>query len=348
MPGFKDKRLIWALRIFLVTVLAAAGTLFFEFYLKVPADSASKTFFEIKKNSGVRAVSLELEDRKLIWSRLVFEAYVWLRRADRDLRAGTYELSYGLNMKRLVDLFTTGGGREEGTITILEGWTLRDIKQYLPAQGVKGMNNFDYLAGVPAAATLGGRDWSAEFSFLKSKPRELGLEGFLFPDTYRIFKEATAEDVIRKMLENFETKFDSSLLSAAAGRKTSVFDVVTLASIVEREVQSPEDMRKVAGIFLKRLEIGMPLQADSTVNYVTGKSTPSISFADREINSPWNTYKYRGLPKGPIGNPGLSAIKAVLDPESSPYLYFLTAKDGTVIYSRTLEEHNLAKQKYLK
>lgn len=324
------------------------GTVFFEFYLKIPADPAHKAVFLIERNSGVRTVAEELKDRKLIPSKLVFEIYVWLRKADRQLRAGKYEVAYGMNMKSLVDLFTQGGGREEATITILEGWTLRDIKQYLLVQGVKDMNNFNYLAGVSAAATPGGRDWSQEFSFLKSKPKNLGLEGFLFPDTYRIFKDAKAEDVIRKMLENFETKFDSSLMAAVGRRKTNVFDVVTLASIVEREVQTPEDMAKVAGIFLRRLEIGMPLQADSTVNYVTGKLTPSISYEDREINSPWNTYKYSGLPKGPIGNPGLSAIKAVLDPEASPYLYFLTTKEGTVIYSRTLEEHNSAKAKYLK
>ena len=343
-----NRYLLWSLRILAVAVLAFTGTVLFEFYLKVPADAARKIAFTIEKNSNVSMVSAELKKQGLVLNKFVFETYVWLRRADKRFRAGQYELASGMNMKSLVDLFTRGDRREEATITILEGWTLKDVKLYLLAQGVKDMENFDYLVGVPAAITSGSRDWSAEFSFLSSKPKNLGLEGFLFPDTYRIFRDAATEDVVRKMLTNFETKFDPAFMAAAAAGKTTIFDVITLASIVEREVQTPEDMRKVAGIFLQRLKIGMPLQADSTVNYVTGKLTPSISFDDRDINSPWNTYKYPGLPKGPIGNPGLAAIRAVLDPEVSPYLYFLTTKEGVVIYSRTLEEHNFAKAKYLK
>lgn len=332
----------------LVAVTVVLGTAVFEFYLRVPVDESKKIPFEIKKDSGVHLISGKLRESKLISSSFIFETYVWLTRSDRNFKAGEYELAPGMSMRRLVGLLTEGVGREEMSVTILEGWALRDIKKYLASEGVKEMANFDYYAGVSAAAAPSAYNWSGEFPFLAAKPRELGLEGFLFPDTYRIFADARSVDVIRKMLQNFGTKFDASMSAEAKRKNMSVFEVVTLASVVEREVQTPEDMRKVAGIFLRRLEIGMPLQADSTVNYVTGKLTPSISYDDRDISSPWNTYKYRGLPKGPIGNPGLAAIEAVLNPETTPYLYFLTTKEGRVIYSKTLEEHNIAKAKYLK
>lgn len=331
----------------LVAVIVVLGTAVFEFYLRVPADVSQKIFFEIKKDSGVHLISGNLRKSKLIFSSFVFETYVWLSRSDRDFKAGEYEITPGMSMRSLVRALTEGVGREERVVTVLEGWALRDIKKYFAEQGIKEMVNFDYYAGVSAAVTPAAYDWSAEFPFLGTKPRELGLEGFLFPDTYRVFADARALDVVRKMLQNFGTKFNASMVAAAKQKNMSVFDVVTLASVVEREVQDPGDMAKVAGIFLRRLEIGMPLQADSTVNYVTGKLTPSISYDDRDVVSPWNTYKYRGLPKGPIGNPGLAAIKSVLEPESTPYLYFLTTKDGRVIYSKTLEEHNIAKAKYL-
>lgn len=330
-----------------ILILVVSGTAVFEFYLRVPLDSSKKISFVIEQDSDVHAISKNLRAKGLIASSFIFESYVWFTRADRKFRAGNYAVAAGMNMRELTKLFTEARLSKELTITILEGWTLRDIKFYLSRQGIKEMANFDYLAGISATTVSGARDWSGEFSFLSGVPKGYGLEGFLFPDTYRIFVDSSVEDIIRKMLQNFEQKFDAKLLLLAEQKKMSVFEVVTLASIIEREVRSHEDMRKVADIFLRRLRLGMPLQADSTVNYVTGKTTPSISYEDRDLSSSWNTYKYPGLPQGPIGNPGLSAIRAVLDPELTPYLYFLTTKEGQVIYSRTLDEHNRAKAKYL-
>ncbi|MCH8049733.1 endolytic transglycosylase MltG [Patescibacteria group bacterium] len=133
-----------------------------------------------------------------------------------------------------------------------------------------------------------------------------------------------------------------------APEELTMHEVITLASIVEREVRSAEDMANVADVFLKRLDIGMALQADSTVNYVTGKDTPAISLDDREIESPYNTYKYPGLPPGPISNPGVAALQAVVNPSSNPYLYFLTTPEGEVIYAQTHEGHVENKAQYLR
>ena len=161
-------------------------------------------------------------------------------------------------------------------------------------------------------------------------------EGYLFPDTYRFYLSATSLDVVKRMKDTFVKKVGN------IDR-----DDLILASIIQKEVAGAEDMKIVAGIFKKRLSRGLALQADSTVNYVTGKSNPRALIKDTKIDSLYNTYKYPGLPPGPISNPGLSAILAAKNPEVSPYWYFLTTPEGEVIYSKDFEEHKQARFKYL-
>ena len=150
------------------------------------------------------------------------------------------------------------------------------------------------------------------------------------------------------MLDNFSQKLEGNLTSKILAQKKSIFEIITLASIIEKEVRNPEDMKMVADIFYKRLNKGMALQSDATVNYITGKGLLQPTLADTQIDNRYNTYKYPGLSLGPISNPGLSAIIAAIEPNSNPYYYFLTTKDGAVIYSKTYEEHLRNKAKYLK
>jgi UPF0755 protein len=183
------------------------------------------------------------------------------------------------------------------------------------------------------------------------------------PDVYHIFVgggmggdrvvdlfagDVKTEDLVATLLRNFGAKLTPTLRAKAAEEGRPLFDVVTMASIVEAEVRGDEDRRMVADIFWRRLDVGMALQADSTVNYVTGKGHASVSLEDTEVESRYNTYKYPGLPFGPICNPGLSAIKAAVDPKPNAYWYFLTDKEGTVHYGKTLDEHNTNKAIYLK
>lgn len=162
------------------------------------------------------------------------------------------------------------------------------------------------------------------------------LQGYLFPDTYRFYTGAAIDDVIAKMRNNFDQKVD----------KINQEDLV-LASVVEKEVSNPEDMKIVAGIFLKRLKAGMPLQSDATINFITGKNLPQPSIEDTKKISPYNTYQNLGLPPAPICNPGIQAIQAVQNPIASQYWYFLTPPQGETVFSKTLEEHNRAKAKFL-
>ena len=157
------------------------------------------------------------------------------------------------------------------------------------------------------------------------------------------------------MVRNFDAKVTQEVRDAIAGQQKSIFEIVIMASLIEKEVSSEEDRALVSGILWKRISLGMPLQVDATIAYIKNQESRiknqrdgKISLEDTKIDSPYNTYRYRGLPRGPIANPGLSAIRAAVFPRSSPYLYYLSTPDGRTIFSRTLEEHNAAKEKYLR
>lgn len=279
-----------------------------EIYFLRPAENAPRVTITISEGATAGEIARQLADERLVSSPRLFEWYVRVRDLDRAVGQGTFEIARGTSMRAIANLLTFAD-RPEKTITVIEGWTRREIADYLVSVGIP---RDDFLAASE------------------------GLEGYLFPDTYRIFSDATAEDIVQKMRANFDTKV--GVISR---------DDLILASIVEREVARDEDRRMVADIFRRRLDVGWALQADSTVNYVTGKRTPSISLADRDLDSPYNTYRYPGLPPGPISNPGLSAINAVRNPESNDFWYFLTDTEGNVHYARTLEEHNENRARYL-
>ncbi|MDO8489916.1 MAG: endolytic transglycosylase MltG [bacterium] len=276
-----------------------------------------------------------LYEHQLIKNKLLFKTYVWTMYRGQTLKAGEYTFAGQLSLPTLVHQLIVGSGKQEVVLRIIEGWTNRQIAGYLLSQGIGTENTI---------LTSLSHDWSSRFDFLT--PGQ-SLEGFLFPDTYRVFRDAAPSDVIEKMLMQFNKKFPIGLREEARQKGLTLHEVVTLASILEREVRSDLDRARVADIFYRRMEKGMPLQADSTVNYVTGKNTPSVSGVDLAIDSPYNTYKHKGLPPTPISNPGLASLVASLHPEKNAYWFFLTPKDGTVIYSKTFEEHVRNKRRYL-
>lgn len=251
--------------------------------------------------------------------------------------------------------------KSEETIQILEGWTNRDIGQYFERQGKWSSDEFLAIVGLPQvdyrrdknAPAL--KDWSPEFSFLKDKPKYYGLEGYLFPDTYRIYASSTVTDVVRKMLENFDKKLTAPMRADIKKQGKTIYDIITMASIIEKEApidyqkEDNRDARIISGIFWNRLKIGQGLQSDATLTYIFGDNDPSHSLKDTKVDSPYNTYKYRGLPPGPICNPGILAIEAAIYPIATDYYYFLTplGKDE-VIYAHTNEEQVQNKNKYLR
>lgn len=315
--------------------------------LRAPSPtSVGFTTFTVRSGEGAKGIGTHLKDAQLIRNRFVFELYVWSEGVSADLKAGDYQLSPAMDVATIVRLLKEGiATGNEVAITIPEGWSLRDIGSSL----VNDKHLFEAEAWEQAAKTTDSRTIIPDktFSFLSDKPSGATLEGYLFPDTYRVYRNAKPAEVIQKTLENFSAKVSEDRIAALHAQGKTLFDVLIIASIIEREVRTDSDRRLVADIFWKRLRDGMPLQSDATVNYLTGKKTTRPTLDDLAIDSPYNTYKYQGLPPGPINNPGLASILAAADPEPNPYYYFLTTDDGTTVFGRTLEEHNANRAKYL-
>ncbi|MCP6726611.1 MAG: endolytic transglycosylase MltG [Patescibacteria group bacterium] len=307
--------------------------------------------FVVTKGEGSRDIGFHLEQQKLVRSTVLFRIYVLTTGRSEKLQAGTYLLSPGMSMIEIVEKFAQGDVVKE-YITILEGWNIRDIGRYLENQGRFQAEELFELAGFPAVDYRTVTDLPAltsfSYDFLLDKPLYVGLEGYLFPDTYAITHGEGLRDIVKRILQNFNTKFTGELREKTAQQGKSIFEVITMASLLEKEVRTYQDKQKVAGILQKRLDIGMALQVDATVNYITGRTDPGVSLKDTGINSLFNTYRYPGLPLGPIANPGSESIEAALNPIENPYWYYLSTPEGKTIFSTTLEEHNIAKAKYLK
>ncbi len=313
--------------------------------------ATSTTLYVINKGDGARTISEGLLKAGLIRSKNYFLFTVWLRHDQPKFMAGSYELSPSMKTSEIEKALA--GGKpisDEREVTILEGWTLDDMADALERQGIASKKEFFAEAGESAKFAKPGSlpDWAASYPALQDKPANASLEGYLFPDTYRIFSDGGAKALVRRMLDNFEAKLTPDLRAEIAAKHRSVRDIVIVASIIEREVRGDADRAMVSDIFWKRIDSGGGLEADSTVNYITGHSTPSVTYQDTKVDNPWNTYKYKGLPPGPIGNPGLSALVAAIRPKSNPYWYFLTDKEGNVHYAKTLQEQSANKAKYLR
>jgi UPF0755 protein len=188
----------------------------------------------------------------------------------------------------------------------------------------------------------------SNYDFLKDKPENLSLEGYLFPDTYLIEKKESLENIVKIILNNFDKKLNQNLRDEIKKQNKGIFEIITMASLIEKEVINYEDKQIVSGILWKRIKAGVPLQVDASVVYALNAKKEKISIEDTKINSPYNTYKYRGLPLGPICNPGLESIKAAIYPKETNYWYYLSKPSGETVFSKTLEEHNIAIYKYLK
>ncbi len=339
-------------KVFLALILII-GLLISVIYLPKSTTSEKEVIFIIKKGEGSKEIALNLEKAGLINFSPIFRFYVLTTGKAGKLQAGDYLLSPSMNIPQIVHKFTTGDIIKE-KITIIEGWNLRDIGFYFENKGMFQAEELWEVAGFPAVDFSKVRDlpkpkdFSSDYEFLKEKPKNISLEGYLFPDTYEINKEANIETVIRKMLSNFDKKITPELRTEIKKQGKTIFEIITMASLIEKEVKTKEDKELVSGVLWKRLKTGIPLQVDATISYITGKQTTKISKADTLIDSPYNTYKYYGLPLGPISNPGLESIKAAIYPKSSDYWYYLSTPDGKTYYSKTLKEHNIKKAKYLK
>lgn len=314
-----------------------------EAYWAVPVGAVKS--IEIPQGADGMTVAQILQSAGIIESATRYRLYGRIDDAVGRARAGAYQIRPGTNYREIARVLALGPARDEVQVTIIEGETIDQLVDQLKAEQKIDPVDTVRVTGrsldrVPFDAAL--RD---TYPFLSSLPRERSLEGYLFPNTYRVWADQLPEGLIAKQLDEFQKRFAAAKPGSQSSPLKSLDEVIILASIVQDEVRSEADMRLVAGLFLNRLRDGMALQSDATLNYLTGSGRARATSRDLSIDSPWNTYKYRGLPPSPIGNPGEAAIKAVLDPEPSEYRYFLTDDAGKTYYGRTLDEHIANRQK---
>jgi UPF0755 protein len=319
----------------IVAFLVLVVFIFLCFEIYVPANPFSNTTvaYVVEKGSDDVKIAKDLQQLKIIRSPAFFQFYVVASFQHSSLQAGKYNFSARMSVYDIVKKMSRGDVIKN-EITLLAGWDSKDISQYLEEKDICKKGEF---------LDLIKNDYSLEFDFLKDKPKTLSIEGYIFPDTYQIAEGDTCQDVIGITLANFGKKLDAELRAEITKQKKSIFDIVVMASMLEKEMRTLADKKMVSGILWKRLEIGMPLQLDATVNYITNKNDPGVSIKDTKIDSPYNTYKYKGLPKGPISSPGMDSIRAAIYPKANSYLFYQTGKDGKTIFSRTLQEHILSK-----
>ncbi len=322
------------------------------FYFPKNKEVNISEIIEIKRGESVTEIAEKLKKEDLIRNKPLFYFYIFLTEDYKKIKAGKYLISPSESISQIVKKFISGETAKK-KITIIEGWNLRDIGWYLENNKIAQAEELFELVGFPAINYSEvidlpqPKDFSGEFEFLKNKPQNVGFEGYLFPDTYEISFEGEMQDVINKALKNFEKKVIQGLKEDILKQEKSLFEIITMASLLEKEVKTFEEKKIVSGILWKRLNSGVPLQVDATITYITEKRTTKIPKSDTEIDSYFNTYKYPGLPLGPICNPGLESIKAALYPESSVFWYYLTTPSGETKFSQTLKEHNEKKYKFL-
>lgn len=334
---------IFAVLTIAVFIVGLAGLVYIQNGINTPhnAQDDVKKEFIIQNGESVQQIADNLQNEDLINGAHFFKFYVWKEKLAGKLQAGDYELSSAMAIPDIVDLFIGGKVKSsEIKVTIPEGFLNKEIDKRLADSNLIKEGEFIKFDEDD------NLDLS-KYEFLNDKPSNVGLQGYYFPDTYIYFEDSTMENIIGKMLDNFDRKLTPDLREEIKNQNKSVFEIIIMASIIEKEAGLAEDMGKVAGVFQNRLDAGHPLESCATVNYIMGKNKPQLDNEDLEIDSLYNTYKYSGLPPAPISNPGINAIKAAIYPEKTDYFYFLTKGNKETVFSKTYEEHLINKNKYL-
>jgi UPF0755 protein len=324
----------WLLAFLLMLALPVGAIAAFDYMLSPPSGAGRKEILVIKPGSGVSVVGDLLEAKGLVRSADAFGLWVRVKGLDRSIKAGVYAVAPAMGAKRIATLLVEGRGESE-RLTVPEGFSMRQIAAVLDEREAGSGDRFLTLAGNAHA-------FADEYAWLADLPAGASLEGFLFPDTYVVPPGAGHEkDLIRMMLARFQQVAIAAFEARPADFSLNMLQAVTMASIVEKEARHAVERPTIAGVFFNRLATRMPFGSDPTVEYVLRKhqGAKGLSFKDVAVESPYNTYKYPGLPPGPIANPGLASLEATLRPAKTPYLYFVARGDGTHAFTRTYAEH---------
>lgn len=350
----KPHKLLMALFIVIILLAgAAAGSYYFYDYnlqpvfTEVDCDDAENStvtackpvLFSIESGAGVNDVAVDLKNAGLIRNSIVFQIYYRLNYSDYTIKTGDYELTKAMSMEQIINLIVDGKGGDVFTLTFNPGETVRDLKAKLAKVGYDGASIDEALS----QAYEGSYSWIFE-----GRPEDAGLEGYLYGETYEFYQSDTVETIIERMLTEMADVIEENDLKAKfEAQGLNLYQGITLASIVQKEANNAADQAKVAQVFYNRLAQGMSLGSDVTTQYAVDLVDPDRQIYTNnaealQIDSPYNTRLYAGLPYGPISNPGEQALKATATPdgEASNYLFFLTGDDGMMYYSDTEAGHN--------
>jgi UPF0755 protein len=315
--------------VFVSIIAASLGLIWYFSQTTAPSTNSEEKRFVITKGSSATKIANDLAEVGLIKSALAFKVYTQINGISDSLPPGQFKIPQNLSVEEVIGLLRAGP--TELWVTIPEG--LR--REQYPK------NIAEDLELSPAAS----QSFEEEFLALTED-----MEGYLYPDTYLFPPDATASQVVSVLTNTFDKKFTPTEDELAAVG-LNLDEAVTLASIIERETKNADERPTVAGIYFNRLSAVWPLQADATLQYILGDETDwwvPPAAADKELNSPFNTYRYPGLPPAPIANPSLTSLESVIKPEDMDYWYYIHDRDGNIHYARTLEEHNLNIQRYLR
>lgn len=327
-----------------IVIVVVIGSVFYYFNSLSPIDVDSDAkLVEIPSGYSLKMISQRLLDEGVIKNNKTFELYVKLKGVGNELKAGKYMVLPEYGVEDIVIMLGEGRVVDESiAVTFPEGYTLMQMADAIEQNG---FSKDDFIKEA------GDIDkYQEQFDFLSSitNKQERTLEGYLFPDTYYFKQDDTGEIIVQKMLSRFDEIWTEEYKNQADDSGRTLDQIVTLASIVEQESKFDEDRPNVAGVFMNRLESGMKLQSDVTVLYALGVKKEQVLYKDLEVDSKYNTYKYSGLPVGPIGSFGQASLEASLNPAQHDYYYFIAKKDGHCIFTKTLKEHNKVVQEYLR
>lgn len=318
----------------LIMMFTLTGCSLDEMRSPVNPDNKEVVMITVPRGATTSSIGSILINEELIQSEMIFKLASKELEADGKMQAGDYELSQAMSTDEIIEKLVSGDVvLNTFTFTIPEGFELKDITARLVAEGHVNEDRF--------TEELLKMDF--DYRFLEG---QTSLEGFLFPDTYEMKVDSTEREIINRMLQRFDDVFLDEYYDRLVELDMSMNEVITLASIVEREARAKEEFPVISGVFHNRIDDSMLLQSCATVQYILGERKDRLTYDDIAIESPFNTYINAGLPPAPIASPGKLAIESALFPEESDYYYFVVKKDGggTHVFSRTLAEHNKAKE----
>lgn len=318
------------------------------FFLVFSFNIKKTGLFEISKGQSAFEIAQALKITGFYNHSPVFLFLSLISGKTNNLQAGNYFLQKNNSILDAINNFSKGETLKI-KITFPEGLTLKEIEQKIKNEFKEVEKENVNLKQEVDLENFKIIDFKNEFSFLIDAPANQNLEGFLFPDTYKFDVGIRNKNIATIFLTNFEKKFNKEIQELIKNQNKNLYDVIIMASLLEKEARNFEDKQKIANILWKRLEINMPLQVDATINFAMNKTKENLSLIDIKIDSPYNTYGNYGLPPGPICNPGLESILAALKPVENNYWYYLSSSyNGTIIFSHNFEEHKINKSKYLK